>query len=91
METELTSLIDVADDDLMVMDVADYVLLPPLLPDADVEELHSTSSFIYKSRKLIEACQANLNRTGRKQGELNKERNVENPNKSREACPSSLD
>ena len=73
---------DVADDDLM-MDVADSNdLMPPLLPDV------ATSS--RKSRKLIEASQANLKRTGRKQGELNKERNAQQPNCSREACPGSM-
>ena len=75
------------------MGVADDDLMPPLLPDyvdADVEELHSTSSFNSLSRKLNEACQANLNRTGRKQGELNKETNVKNPNYSQENCPGSI-
>ena len=72
----------IVDDDLM-MDVADSNdLMPPLLPDV------ATSS--RKSRKLIEACQANLKRTGRKLGEVNKERNAQQPNCSREACPGSM-
>jgi len=76
METEeLTSLIETELTSLM--DVADYDLMPPLLPDVE----DSTS---------LTSCQANLNRTGRKQGELNKERNVVNPNKCREACPGSM-
>ena len=78
------------DDDLM-MDVVHDDLMPPLLPDADVEELHSTSSFSKSlSRKLNEACQANLMRTGRKQGALNQEKNAKKPNESREACPGSI-
>jgi len=85
IETELTSLIETELTSLM--DVADYDLMPPLLPD--VEDSTSLTSLSF-SRKLNEACQANLNRTGRKQGELNKERNVVNPNKCREACPGSM-
>ena len=83
---------DVADDDLM-MDVADNDdLIPPLLPDfvdADHHVEDSTSSFS-NSRKNNEASQANLKRTGRKQGALNKEKNAKKPNESREACPGSL-